>query len=216
MATPAPHSNPATPTLSDVLFPSVYRRLVLAQLLLHPEQQWHVRELARLTATAPGTLNKELARLHAVGLLVRQQSGNQLRYCANTASPVFAELAALLRKTVGVADVLRDGLAPLAQKLTLAFVYGSVGAGSERASSDVDVMLLGDVSFAETVRHLTAASVQLGREVNATPITVKAFAAKLADGDGFALSVLNAPKIWLIGSEDDLAKLAAHRPRKAA
>lgn len=187
------------------------RAAVLGTLLLHPESSLHVRELARLTGASAGSLHRELRALAELGLLLRQEVGHQVHYRANPASPVFAELAGLLRKTSGLADVLRDALLPLGAKVQLAFVYGSVAAGAERPGSDVDVMVLGTAGFAELVQALAAAQDTLRREVNPTVWRAQDFVAKVGEGDGYALSVVQGPRIWLLGNEDDFAELVAHR-----
>jgi DNA-binding transcriptional ArsR family regulator len=187
------------------------RSSVLSALFLHPDKSLHVRELARATGASPGSLHRELRALSDLGLLLRQEVGRQVHYQANPKCPVFAELAGLLRKTAGVAEVLRDALVPMGKRVTLAFVYGSVAAGTERPGSDVDVMLLGSTGFADVSMAFADVQVTLGREVNPTPMTSKDFARKFADGDGFVRSVAASPKIWLIGGEDDFAKLVAHR-----
>jgi predicted nucleotidyltransferase len=187
------------------------RSAVLGTLLLHPEDSLHVHELARRTGASAGSLHRELRVLADLGLLLRQEVGRQVHYRANRASPVFAELAGLLRKTAGLADVLRDALLPLGKKVALAFVFGSVAAGSERPGSDVDVMVLGSAKFADLARALAPAQGTLVREVNPTVMAPQEFAHKLAAKDGFALSVAKGPRIWLIGGEDDFAEFATHR-----
>ena len=187
------------------------RAATLSALLLHPEASLHVRELARLTGASPGSLHRELRTLAELGLLVRQEVGRQVHYRANPDSPVFGELAGLLRKTSGLADVLRDTLLPLGRKVKLAFVYGSVAAGAERAGSDIDLMVLGSAGFGDLARVLAGAQTLLRRDVNPTVMLPKDFARKLADDDGFARSVVKGSRLWLIGSEDDFAKLVAHR-----
>lgn len=187
------------------------RSCVLCALFLHPHKSLHVRELARVTGVSPGSLHRELRALSDLGLLLRQEVGRQVHYRANPQCPVFAELAGLLRKTAGVADVLRDALTPLGEKVVFVFVYGSVAAGTEHAGSDVDVMLLGSAGFADVALALADAQATLGREVNPTPMSMQDFARKLAEGDGFTRSVVASPKIWLIGDEDDFAKLVAYR-----
>lgn len=187
------------------------RSAVLGTLLLHPEDSLHVHELARRTGASAGSLHRELRALAELGVLLRQEIGRQVHYRANPASPVFAELAGLLRKTAGLADVLRDALLPLGKKVALAFVFGSVAAGSERPSSDVDLMVLGSASFADLARALAPAQEALGREVNPTVMAPREFARKLTAKEGFALSVAKGSRVWLIGGEDDFAELAAHR-----
>ena len=187
------------------------RANVLSALFLHPDKSIHVRELARATGASPGSLHRELRALSDLGLLLRQEVGRQVHYQANPQCPVFAELAGLLRKTAGLADVLREALMTLGSKVELAFVYGSVASGSERPASDVDVMVLGSAGFSDVALALADVQVALAREVNPTPMTTKDFVKKFAGGDGFARSVAVSPKIWLIGGEDDFAKLIAHR-----
>ena len=187
------------------------RSAVLSLLLLHPEASLHVRELARLTGVSPGSLHRELRALAALGLLIRDEIGRQVHYRANRQSPAFDDLAGLLRKTAGIGDVLRQALAPLAEKIILAFVYGSVAAGEERADSDVDLMVLGSASFADLAHALAGIEAALRREVNPTSMPLQVFAERLAHNDGFAARVAAGPHIWLIGVEDDLAELAAHR-----
>jgi len=192
------------------------RSAVLSALLLHPEASLHVRELARLTGASAGSLHRELRLLAEMGLLLRLEVGRQVHYRANTAHPVHAELAELLRKTAGLVDVLRDALEPLGSKVALAFVYGSMASGTERAGSDVDLMVLGRASFADLVRALAPAQAALRRDVNPTVMTRGEFAAKIASGDGFARSVMKGDKLWLKGEEGDLAEPARDRPAERA
>jgi len=139
-----------------------------------------------------------------------------VHYRANTAHPVHAELAQLLRKTAGLADVLREALEPLGAKVELAFVYGSMASGTERAGSDVDLMVLGKASFSDLARTLAPAQATLRREANPTVMTRREFASKLAAGDGFARSVMKGDKLWLKGKESDLAEPVEDRPPEGA
>lgn len=192
------------------------RTRVMAALLLHPEQTMHVRELARVTGASPGSLHRDLRGLSDAGILLRTEVGRQVHYQANVLSPVFQELSGLLRKTAGVADVLRDALSPLGETVSLAFVYGSVAAGNESARSDVDVMILGSAGFADAAIALGEAQSILGREVNPTPMSVADFAKKLKEEQGFAAGVAASPKIWIKGDENDFAKLVEHREAQGA
>lgn len=192
------------------------RSRVLSALLLHPERALHVRELARVAQTSPGSLHRDLRTLSDQGLLIRQEVGRQVTYQANAQSPVFAELAGLLRKTAGLADVLREALAPLGDRVRLAFVHGSMADGTARPGSDVDVMVLGDVGFADVTLALADTAQALGREVNPTPMPLADFARRWTEGDGFARSVAAGNKIWLKGGEDDFAELVAHRETESA
>ena len=186
-----------------------YRRRVLGLLLLKPDRTYHVREIARLTETSPGTLHKELARLAQAGLLTREKVGNQVRYGANRQCPIFEELASILRKTSGLSDVLLDALAPLARRVRLALVFGSVARGEERSGSDVDVLIIGSVGFAEAVNALHPAQDRIGREIN--PVVMTASELRKKAGEPFLRAVLGGEKLFLIGDEDELGKLAGHQ-----
>jgi predicted nucleotidyltransferase len=192
---------------SDLLFPLQYRGKALALLLLQPQRRLHVREIARLTGTVAGTMNKELNRLHLAGLLERHIVGNQLQYCANEAHPVFAELSALLRKTIGLADVLTLVLTPVASRISVAFVFGSVAQARETALSDVDVMVIGDVDFGEVVNLLYEAQTTLHREINPKVFSTTDWRAKLATKTPFVMDVMAKPKLFLIGSQHELDQL---------
>jgi predicted nucleotidyltransferase len=197
----------ATHTLSSLLFGG-YRGRVLGLLLLQPEQSFHVREIARLTGTAVGTLHKELSKLAAAGLLLRREVGNQVLYAANMACPIFPELQGLLRKTSGLADILRDSLAPLAGQISVALVFGSIARGEERSGSDVDVLVVGDVPFVDVVKALHPAQAILQREINPVVYSLAEFRRKWAAGEAFLRGIADHAKIFLMGSEDDFGKLA--------
>jgi predicted nucleotidyltransferase len=200
---------------ASLLF-GAYRRDALALLLLHPEESRHVREIARAIGKAPGTLLRELNALAAAGVLVRKPLGNQVHFQANPDCPIYEELRSILKKTVGVADVLREALAPLGPKVRAAFVYGSVARGDERARSDLDVMVVGEASFGDVVAALAPAQESLRREVNPNVYPALEFRKKLAARDPFLKRVLAGHKIYIVGGEDDLGKPAAHRPAQGA
>jgi predicted nucleotidyltransferase len=181
---------------ASLLFPASYRRQVLSLLLLNPDRKLHVREIARLTGTTAGTLNKELARLHEAGLLDREQVGNQLRYWANRSHQIYPELAGILRKTVGLANVLLEALAPLAKKIKIAFVFGSMARGTESTGSDVDVLIIGSLSFGTVVDAFFPVQQQLGREINPKTFSVTEWKSKLAKKDAFITQVSADPKIF--------------------
>jgi predicted nucleotidyltransferase len=193
--------------LTDSLFGS-YRKKVLSQLLLHPQQDYHVRELARLTGTAAGTLHKELTRLASQGLLLRKKQGNQVRYQANRDCPVFPELASLMRKTTGAAEVLAEALTPL--QPALALIFGSVASGADSLASDVDVLVITERGFGEVVRALHAAQTKLGREINPVVYTPNELQNHVNQQDSFVQAVLAGPQIFLKGGLNDLNQLIGH------
>ncbi len=201
---------PQAPQLVAVLF-GAYRRQILALLLLCPDDSFYVREIGRLTGVPAGSLHRELKLLCDAGLLLRSVAGNQVRYQLDRACPIQEELAGIFRKTVGLADVLREALAPLADKIRLALIFGSVARGKERTTSDVDVLVVGSVSFAAVVEVLSRAGARLRREVNPVVMAVADFKAKLAKGDRFAARVAREPKIILLGDAGEFAELTENR-----
>lgn len=201
--------------LADLLF-GAYRRDVLGLLLLHPGEAYHVREIARMTGKPANTLYRELMALAKAGLLLRTPQGNQVAYRANPECPIYEELRGIFKKTTGLADVLREALAPLRAHITAAFVYGSVASGEENARSDIDVMIVGEIKFEDAIYALSAAEKALRREINPHVFPPKEYRAKLAERGGFLERVLEGPKILLIGATDDLEKPARNRQAKAA
>ena len=192
------------------------RTAVLSTLLLRPDDALHVRELARVTGISPGTLHRELRALTELGLLSRRETGRQVFYSANQSAPVFIDLASLLRKTAGLGDVLKTALVPLMDRIRFAFVYGSTAAGTARTHSDIDVMALGTATFAEVAKAVHPAQTIVGREINPTVMPVAEFDRRRREKDGFVMSVLKAPKIWLFGDDDELAKPGKDRSTKRA
>jgi len=190
-------------TLSSVLF-TEYRGRVLGLLLLHPERSYYLREIARLTATLPGTLKREMDKLLEVGLLTVKKVGNQNHYQANRECPIYEDLSNILRKTSGLSDVLINALLPLSDKLQSAFVFGSVASGKVNARSDIDLMLIGDVSYAEVVRQLHQLQGQLGREINPKIYADKEWNKLMKDNGAFVHDVLSKPKLFIIGNEQQL------------
>jgi predicted nucleotidyltransferase len=203
-------SRTSDPQLVDVLF-GAYRRQILALLLLRPDESFYVREIARLTGVPAGSLHRELKLLTATGLLERSSSGNQVRYQVDRACPIHEELTGIFRKTVGLADVLREALSPLAARIRIALVFGSVAQGKERATSDVDVLVVGSASFAAVVKALDVASERLRREVNPVVMTKAEFSRKLAAGDRFVSRVARELKIFLLGDAGEFRELAENR-----
>lgn len=192
--------------LADFLLGPLRTR-VLSGLLLHPETAWHSRELARRIGALPGSTSRELVKLADVGILLRHHIGNQVHYRANRDCPVFLELAGMLRKSSGMATVLTDALQPIAEHIQCALVFGSVARGEETAHSDVDVLVLGEIGFAEVIEALYPAQEEVKREINPVVYRIDDFCAKLASNNTWAREVVDKPKLFLIGNAEDFAKL---------
>jgi predicted nucleotidyltransferase len=184
--------------LMNLLF-GTYRQRILGELLLHPESSYHVRELARVTDTTAGTLHKELTKLAEAGLLLREEQGNQVRYQANRQCPIYSELASLFRKTTGLADVLANALQPLADNIKTALVFGSVARGEETASSDIDLLIIGDVGFADVVKALHPAQTVLSREINPVIYSSAEIQKRIKNKDHFIQQILKQDTISVLG-----------------
>ncbi len=196
-------TNPTESTsLADALFPKVRQR-ILAVLFGAPERSFYANEVIALAASGTGAVQRELASLSASGLLTVSKQGNQKHYQANASAPVFSELRALVLKTMGLADVLRTALSPLAAQIDFAFVYGSVARQQDTAQSDVDVMIVSTrLGYGEVFGALENAAMSLARKVNPTLYTPSEWAKRMAQDSAFITRVVQQPKIWLIGCED--------------
>jgi predicted nucleotidyltransferase len=191
-------------SLSATLFPG-YRRRVLGLLLLRPDESLHGREIARRIGLPAGTLTRELKRLAEVGLLKQEKRGNQVLYSANRASPIFLELAGILRKTSGLADVVAEALAPLSEQIITAFIFGSVARATETMGSDIDLLIIGSVDFGAVIDALHPAQEQLAREINPKVFSTHEWKRNLKKKNPFVTDIMTNPKIFLIGEERDLA-----------
>jgi predicted nucleotidyltransferase len=191
----------------DALLPKT-RQGILAATLVQPEKAWYVSELARRMGVPASSLQRELHDLSEVGILKTHRQGRMVYYQANMDSPVFADLRGLLFKTAGFVDVLAHALKPLAARLRTAFVYGSIAAGNELSDSDIDLMVVGQVSPPDLALPLRRARELLGREINPTVYTPGEFARKRTANDHFLKQVLDKPKLFVLGNEDELGTVA--------
>ncbi len=187
------------------------RSALLAMLYGHADQSFYVRQLVRAVGAGHGALQRELRYMTEMGLVLRKTQGNQVLYQANSQSPIFSEIKGLITKTVGMHDVIRSALVSLELKIQIAFVYGSVARQKERANSDVDLMVLGDASFSEVVSALGPAQKALGREINPTVFPASEFRSKLAAGNHFLRSVMKEKRLFVLGTENELTKLASEQ-----
>jgi predicted nucleotidyltransferase len=202
---PSRRGQPLTTGLADALFAKVQQR-VLGVLFGNPGRSFYANEVIGLARSGTGAVQRELARLEAAGLVTANRIGKQKHYQANPASPVFPELRALVLKTSGLADVLREALAPVSGRIRAAFVYGSVAKGEDTAASDVDLLVVSEgLTYADLFGTLEEASAQLGRKVAPTVYSPKELARRVRQDNVFVTRVLEQPKLWLIGGESDLA-----------
>lgn len=193
------------------LGPSLFgkTRQTLLGLLYSRADEEHLQEsLIQLAGLGRGAVQRELEFLARAGVVRRTLRGRQVYFQANPDSPIYAELRGLVVKTAGVGDALRAALAALAARIRVAFVYGSVAKGTEGRASDVDVMVIGEASFAEVSDAVGRAQKAIGREVNPSVYAPADFRAKLAAKQHFLRTVLKGEKIFLVGDEHELGRLA--------
>jgi predicted nucleotidyltransferase len=202
--------------LLEYFLGSRLRAKLLGWLFSHPGERYFVRQLAGLLGEDSTNLSRELARLADLGLVTGSRDGQQKYFQVNTESPVYPELRGLVLKTSGFGDLIRESLRPIRAKILLAFVFGSLAAGKADAASDLDLLVVGEASLRELVELLGPIQNRLGREVNPVVYPVPEFREKLAQGHRFLTSVLEGPKLFLIGSPHELDRLAELRMADSA
>ncbi len=201
-------------SIGDVLFGKA-RGAILAMLYGRPDEKFYYRQMTRqLSDVSPGTLQRELETLSQLGLVERSTIGKQVFYQANARHPAYSELRALVSKTVGVFHILRSALLPLHDRVRVAFVYGSMARQQEQAESDIDLMVIGRASLEEIITQLSETERLLARAVNPTVYSPPEFSRRLKSGNHFLTSVMKSEKVFLIGDEDELGKVAGIRMAK--
>lgn len=179
---------------------------VLGLLFGQPDRSFFATELISLAGIGSGAVQRELLRLERSGLVTTHRVGTQKHYRANPVSPIFDELTNIVRKTIGLSDPLREALASVSMHIDFAFVYGSIAKGSDTTFSDIDLMIISDsVSYADVFTALSTLSRTLGREVNPTIHTRDELDQGLKAKNSFMTRVMAQPKLWIIGSEHELA-----------
>lgn len=190
-------------SLADALFTSTQQR-IFALLYGQPDRSFYLTEIVRLAEIGRGGVQRELRRLEQTGLVTTKNIGNQKHYQANPDTPVYQELTSIVRKTVGLKQPLMEALDSVKEKISLAFVYGSVAKGTDTASSDIDLMIVTDLLALEDVFTLLArVEEKLGRRVNPTLYNTPEFSKKRSSKNSFLVEVLSSPIIELIGFLDE-------------
>ncbi len=195
-------------SLVQSLFTSQARVAVLKLLLLSPDQRFYLREVVAKAGLAVRAVQIEVARLAASGLLLSSVEGNRKYYQANRSAPIFLELRSILLKTVGMGDALKESLGRASGEIELAYVFGSVAEGIDTASSDIDLLVVGSMTGRALAGLLAPLRESLGREMNPVLMTKAEFRRKAREGNHFLHATLEAPKIYLIGGDDELRELA--------
>jgi predicted nucleotidyltransferase len=195
---------PQAISLSNALFSKVQQR-VLALIYGHPQRSFYTSEIVRTVQSGSGAVERELSRLERSGLVSIERIGNQKHYRANRQSPIFEELRGLVSKTIGLAEPLRESLQPYAAAIKAAFVYGSVAKGTDTARSDIDLMVIGDeLNYSDLYTATQSAQDKLRRKVNPLFLSWKDWQRKAQDQGSVVSKISDAPKIFILGSEEDL------------
>jgi predicted nucleotidyltransferase/DNA-binding HxlR family transcriptional regulator len=194
-------------SIGAVLF-GVTRRAVLSVLFADPDRAVYLRELARMTGTSPGAMQREVRTLAAAGLIERAVRGNQVHYRANRVCPVFEPLHTIVQRTMGIADAVRAGLVPLAGEIAAAYLFGSMAAGTAGPGSDVDVLVIGPVEPGRVSDALAPLEATLDRQVNPVVHSVKDVRRRIRAGNHFLSALLRSPRVQILGSVDELARVA--------
>jgi predicted nucleotidyltransferase len=190
--------------LLDALFSPVQQR-VLGLLFGQPQRRFQSAELIRLAGSGTGSVHRLLTRLASAGLVTTHRVGNQKHYQANADSPVFGELTRLMRKTVGLVGPLESALEPFAGKIAAAFVYGSVAKGTDHANSDIDLMVIADrLDYGSLYAALPKAESALSRSINPNVMTRADWRRKRRQRDSFAYRIAEQPRLYVVGSDDEL------------
>jgi len=191
--------------LAGALFTPVQQR-VIGLLFGQPERRFGSGEIIRLADSGTGAVHRQLQRLAAAGLVEVTTEGNQKYYQARRDAPIFAELHGLAVKTFGLVEPLRVALEPLAGRIAAAFVFGSVAKGTDRAGSDIDLLVLSDdLAYADVFTAVEKAEALLGRPINPTVLSRAEWRRKRRARDSFASRIESQPKLLVIGDDDALA-----------
>jgi predicted nucleotidyltransferase len=195
--------------LSDALFSKVQQR-VLALIFGHSERSFYTSEIIRNVNSGVGAVERELSKLERSGLISVERLGNQKHYRANRAAPIFEELRGLVEKTVGLAEPIKKSFLPYADRIKSAFVFGSVAKGTDTAHSDIDLMVIGDdLNYADLYTAAQHTGIALGRKLNPLFLAPRDWHRKASDEGSVFNKISRSPKIFIIGSEEDLQEWAS-------
>lgn len=190
--------------LGDALFTTTQQR-VLGLLYGRPNESFYTKQILRLTGMGVHTIKRELDRMEATGVITMTKIGNQHHYQANPECPIYDELLGIVRKTFGIADVVKNAFVVLDEQIVAAFVYGSIAKAEDTATSDIDLMVIArDLAYAEVMESLRDAEHSLGRKINPSIYDPHEIKKKLKQNNAFLTRVMEQPKLWIKGGEDDI------------
>jgi len=193
--------------LGEALFTRTQRN-VLGLLYADPEKSFYTKEILRLTGMGVATIKRELDRMLEAGILTLTKIGNQHHYQANPQCPIYDELLSIVSKTFGIADVIKFALTGVESQIDMAFVFGSIAKNSETANSDIDLLVVSEsLAYADLMAVLVEAETSINRPVNPSIYTMEQIKTRLKENNAFVTRVMEQPKIWIKGIENDIRKI---------
>ncbi|HUV20637.1 MAG TPA: nucleotidyltransferase domain-containing protein [Gammaproteobacteria bacterium] len=189
-------------TIGNVLFTKTQQK-VLGLLYGQPYKSFYLNEIVRLSDIGRGTIKRELERMTASGIIIQKRIGNQNHYQANESCPVYQELLGIVRKTFGIADVIKTALTPIFDRILFAFIYGSIAKSEDSSKSDIDLLVISDkLTYSEVMERLIEVEGSLGRVVNPTIYDLNQIKQKLNQDNAFVARIIEQPKIWIKEDQD--------------
>jgi uncharacterized protein len=189
-------------TIGNVLFTKTQQK-VLGLLYGQPYKSFYLNEIVRLSDIGRGTIKRELERMTASGIIIQKRIGNQNHYQANESCPVYQELLGIVRKTFGIADVIKTALTPIFDRILFAFIYGSIAKSEDSSKSDIDLLVISDkLTYSEVMERLIEVEGSLGRVVNPTIYDLNQIKQKLKQDNAFVARIIEQPKIWIKEDQD--------------
>ena len=189
-------------TIGNVLFTKTQQK-VLGLLYGQPYKSFYLNEIVRLSDIGRGTIKRELERMTASGIVIKKRIGNQNHYQANDSCPVYQELLGIVRKTFGIADVIKTALTPIFERIIFAYIYGSIAKSEDSSKSDIDLLVISDkLTYSEVMERLIEVEGSLGRVVNPTIYDLKQIKQKLKQDNAFVARIIEQPKIWIKEDQD--------------
>lgn len=192
-------------SIGDALFTKT-QQSILGLLYANSNKRYYTNEILRITSMGTGTITRELQKMVAAELLTSTKDGNQNYYQANKDNPIFNELVGIVRKTFGMAEVIQQACMPMQEDIEYAFIYGSIAKGEDTANSDIDLLIISELTFAEVMNNLAQAEQTLARKINPSIYTKKQIKTKIKQKNSFVTRILDQPKLWVLGTEDELRK----------
>jgi len=189
-------------SIGNVLFTKTQQK-VLGLLYGQPYKSFYLNEIVRLSDIGRGTIKRELERMTASGIVIQKRIGNQNHYQANDSCPVYQELLGIVRKTFGIADVIKTALTPIFERIIFAYIYGSIAKSEDSSKSDIDLLVISDkLTYSEVMERLIEVEGSLGRVVNPTIYDLKQIKQKLKQDNAFVARIIEQPKIWIKEDQD--------------